>query len=240
MCRFIRSGSARWMDWSTRTSKRRCPAISSSRLTKKAPSSRRANCCFRSIRGRSRRRWIRRKASWRRRKGSWRRRARNWRRPRRRLRWRKRISAARNWMWIATLRWRSSRPSRSRIWTTPRRTTWRRRRRCSRRTAQVETAKAQIMAAEAAVQSAKAAVETAQINLGFTRLTSPIDGIPGIAQQQVGALVSPASGDNHHRVDARSDQGLLHGQRAGVSRLSPALPDAEQRWTRSGSSCGWS
>lgn len=60
--------------------------------------------------------------------------------------------------------------------------------------AQVETARAQITATEAAVQSAKAAVETAQINLGFTHLTSPIDGIPGIAQLQVGALVSPASG----------------------------------------------
>ena len=59
--------------------------------------------------------------------------------------------------------------------------------------AQVETARAQIIAASAAVQSAKATVETAQINLGFTRLTSPIDGIPGIAQQQVGSLVSPAS-----------------------------------------------
>jgi multidrug efflux pump subunit AcrA (membrane-fusion protein) len=57
----------------------------------------------------------------------------------------------------------------------------------------VETARAQIIAANAAVQSAKATAETAQINLGFTRLTSPIDGIPGIAQQQVGALVSPAS-----------------------------------------------
>jgi membrane fusion protein (multidrug efflux system) len=61
-------------------------------------------------------------------------------------------------------------------------------------TAQVETAKAQIAAAEAAVQSSKAAIETAQINLGFTRLSSPIDGIPGIAELQVGALVSPASG----------------------------------------------
>jgi RND family efflux transporter MFP subunit len=60
--------------------------------------------------------------------------------------------------------------------------------------AQVATAKAQITAAGAAVQSAKAAVETTRINLGFTRLTAPIDGIPGIAQQQVGALVSPASG----------------------------------------------
>ena len=60
--------------------------------------------------------------------------------------------------------------------------------------AQVETDKAQITAATAAVQSATAAVETARINLGFTRLTAPIDGIPGIAQLQVGALVSPASG----------------------------------------------
>jgi membrane fusion protein (multidrug efflux system) len=60
--------------------------------------------------------------------------------------------------------------------------------------AQVETASAQIIAASAAVQAAKAAVETAQINLGFTHLAAPIDGIPGIAQLQVGALVSPASG----------------------------------------------
>jgi RND family efflux transporter MFP subunit len=60
--------------------------------------------------------------------------------------------------------------------------------------AQVETDRAQITAATAAVQSATAAVETARINLGFTRLTAPIDGIPGIAQLQVGALVSPASG----------------------------------------------
>ena len=59
--------------------------------------------------------------------------------------------------------------------------------------AQVATAKAQITAANASVQAAKAAEETAQINLGFTRLTTPIDGIPGIAQQQVGALVSPTS-----------------------------------------------
>ncbi len=59
--------------------------------------------------------------------------------------------------------------------------------------AQVDTARAQIIAASAAVQSAKATADTAQINLGFTRLTSPIDGIPGIAQQQVGSLVSPAS-----------------------------------------------
>ena len=60
--------------------------------------------------------------------------------------------------------------------------------------AQVETARAQIQASDATVQAATAAVETAKLNLGFTRLISPIDGIAGIAQQQVGALVNPSSG----------------------------------------------
>ncbi|MGE5141312.1 MAG: efflux RND transporter periplasmic adaptor subunit [Rudaea sp.] len=60
--------------------------------------------------------------------------------------------------------------------------------------AQVATSKARITESLAAVEADKAAVETARINLGFTRITSPIDGIPGIAQLQVGALVGPASG----------------------------------------------
>src|SRR6201994_3362001 len=53
--------------------------------------------------------------------------------------------------------------------------------------ATVETAKAQIKTSEAAV-------ETAKINLEFTRLVAPIEGIAGQAQLQVGALVNPSSG----------------------------------------------
>jgi RND family efflux transporter MFP subunit len=53
--------------------------------------------------------------------------------------------------------------------------------------ATVETAKAQIKTYEAAV-------ETAKINLEFTRLVAPIDGLAGQAQLQVGALVTPSSG----------------------------------------------
>src|SRR5579885_3692291 len=60
--------------------------------------------------------------------------------------------------------------------------------------AQIETSKAQIQAATAAVEAGKAAVEAARVNLGFTRLTSPIDGIAGKAQVQIGNLVSPAGG----------------------------------------------
>ncbi|MCC6345113.1 MAG: efflux RND transporter periplasmic adaptor subunit [Bryobacterales bacterium] len=59
--------------------------------------------------------------------------------------------------------------------------------------AQVETAKSVIMANEAAVGAAKAAVATAELNLGFTKIVSPIDGIAGIATAQVGDLVSPGS-----------------------------------------------
>src|SRR5258708_432721 len=49
--------------------------------------------------------------------------------------------------------------------------------------------------AEAAVVSAKAQVEQAQLNLEFTKLTSPIDGIASIAKAQIGDLVGPASGE---------------------------------------------
>jgi membrane fusion protein (multidrug efflux system) len=59
--------------------------------------------------------------------------------------------------------------------------------------AQVETAKAAIEAFKAGVEAAAAAVETAKVNLGFTKLLSPIDGIAGAATVQVGNLVSPQS-----------------------------------------------
>jgi len=55
-------------------------------------------------------------------------------------------------------------------------------------------AKATVQTEEAQIKSAEAAVETARINLDFTRLTAPIDGIAGQAQLQVGALVNLSSG----------------------------------------------
>ena len=48
-------------------------------------------------------------------------------------------------------------------------------------------------AAEAAVESSKAAVERAQLDLGWTKVTSLVDGIAGIAQVQIGNLVGPNS-----------------------------------------------
>jgi membrane fusion protein (multidrug efflux system) len=43
----------------------------------------------------------------------------------------------------------------------------------------------------AAVDSAKAQVEEAELNLGFTRVASPVDGVAGIAKAQIGNLVGP-------------------------------------------------
>jgi len=55
-------------------------------------------------------------------------------------------------------------------------------------------AKANVETARAQIQTYEAAVETAKINLDFTRLVAPIDGIVGQATLQVGALVTPGSG----------------------------------------------
>ena len=60
--------------------------------------------------------------------------------------------------------------------------------------AQVKAAEAAIASAHAQIHSSQAAVEAAAINLNFTRIVSPIDGIAGIAQAQVGDLVSTSSG----------------------------------------------
>ena len=56
-----------------------------------------------------------------------------------------------------------------------------------------EAAKAQVQAATAAVEAAKAKVASAQLDLGFTKVVSLIDGIAGIAQAQIGDLVSQST-----------------------------------------------
>ena len=49
--------------------------------------------------------------------------------------------------------------------------------------------------AEAAVASAKADVEQAQLNFGFTKIVSPIDGVPNFAKAQIGDLVGQGGGE---------------------------------------------
>ena len=49
------------------------------------------------------------------------------------------------------------------------------------------------LAAQAAVESARAQVQTAQLNLGFTKVTSLVDGVATIATGQIGDLVGPGT-----------------------------------------------
>ncbi|MCX6636760.1 MAG: efflux RND transporter periplasmic adaptor subunit [Acidobacteria bacterium] len=58
--------------------------------------------------------------------------------------------------------------------------------------AAVEASLAGIETAKASVVAAKAAVYDAEVKLGFTSISSPIDGIAGLARIQVGDLVTPA------------------------------------------------
>jgi len=56
---------------------------------------------------------------------------------------------------------------------------------------EVDNARSARAAAQATVGALEAAVEQAKLNLSWTKVTSPIDGIAGLATGQVGDLVSP-------------------------------------------------
>jgi membrane fusion protein (multidrug efflux system) len=49
------------------------------------------------------------------------------------------------------------------------------------------------LVSEAQVKADEAAVETTRLNCEFTRITSPIDGLAGMAMAQIGDLVGPSS-----------------------------------------------
>ena len=51
------------------------------------------------------------------------------------------------------------------------------------------------LAAKASVATAQAAAQQTQLNLDFASVTSPIDGIAGMARAQIGDLVGPATGN---------------------------------------------
>jgi RND family efflux transporter MFP subunit len=58
---------------------------------------------------------------------------------------------------------------------------------------QLDTDTQSLLGAKAAVEAGKASVEQAELNLGYTRVVSLIDGIAGINTVQVGNLVGPST-----------------------------------------------
>src|SRR5438105_4257604 len=57
-----------------------------------------------------------------------------------------------------------------------------------------DTAIAAAGSTRANVEADEAAVKQAEINLGYTKITAPIDGVTGFANNQVGDLVGPSTG----------------------------------------------
>ena len=57
----------------------------------------------------------------------------------------------------------------------------------------IETQKAQVGQLDAAIKTDQALIEAAKVQLSYTRLTSPIDGVVGIRQIDVGNIISPTT-----------------------------------------------
>jgi membrane fusion protein (multidrug efflux system) len=57
-----------------------------------------------------------------------------------------------------------------------------------------DTAIAAAGSSRANVEADQAAVEQAELNLGYTKITAPIDGLAGFANREVGDLVGPSTG----------------------------------------------
>jgi multidrug efflux system membrane fusion protein len=57
----------------------------------------------------------------------------------------------------------------------------------------IETQQAQVGELQAATKTDKALIDAAKVQLSYTRLTSPIDGVVGIRQIDVGNIISPSN-----------------------------------------------
>ena len=57
----------------------------------------------------------------------------------------------------------------------------------------METQQAQVGELDAAIKTDKALIDAAKVQLSYTRLTSPIDGVAGIRQIDVGNIISPSN-----------------------------------------------
>jgi multidrug efflux system membrane fusion protein len=55
----------------------------------------------------------------------------------------------------------------------------------------VDTQNAQVAELQAAIKADEALIEAAKVQLGYTRLTSPIDGVTGIRQIDIGNIIHP-------------------------------------------------
>ena len=89
----------------------------------------------------------------------------------------------------------------------------------------------------AKVGASEAALQTAQLNLGFTKITAPFDGIAGISQAQIGDLVGPTGSTSTLTTESKVDPIRLYfpiseseyREHSNLLRDAMNKPDAERQ-----------
>jgi len=93
-----------------------------------------------------------------------------------------------------------------------------------------DTAVAAAGSSRANVQADEAAVRQAELNLGYTKITAPIDGLAGFANNQVGDLVGPASTTPLTTVSQIDPiKAIVTVGEGAFTDFFARYPDAEQR-----------
>jgi RND family efflux transporter MFP subunit len=93
-----------------------------------------------------------------------------------------------------------------------------------------DTAIAAAQAGRANVEADEAAVKTAELNLGYTKITAPIDGLAGFANNQVGDLVGPSATTPLTTVSQIDPiKAIVTVGEAGFTDFFARYPDTEKR-----------
>jgi membrane fusion protein, multidrug efflux system len=92
-----------------------------------------------------------------------------------------------------------------------------------------DTATAAARSTRANVQADEAAVKQAELNLGYTKITSPIDGVAAISTAQVGDLVGPSSGTLTTVSQIDPIKAIVTAGEGPFTDFISRHPDAEER-----------
>jgi len=82
---------------------------------------------------------------------------------------------------------------------------------------------------KASVEADEAAVKTAELNLGYTKITAPVDGVAGIASAQVGDLVGPSTGTLTTVSQVNPIKATVNLGEQGFTEFLTKHPDPDER-----------
>ena len=92
-----------------------------------------------------------------------------------------------------------------------------------------DTAVASADSSSANVEADEAAVKQAELNLGYTKIIAPIDGVVGFANNQVGDLVGPSTGPLTTMSQINPIKAIVTVGEGAFTDFFARYPDAEKR-----------